>query len=51
MPCGCGRPEVAAAAVAERKHVTLLHYDSHYDLIAEVTGQAMQWAVERGTVP
>jgi hypothetical protein len=25
--------------------------DSDYELIAEVTGQAMQWVVARGTVP
>jgi predicted nucleic acid-binding protein len=39
------------AAVAEREGVTILHYDSDYDLIAEVTGQPMQWVVPRGTVP
>jgi hypothetical protein len=25
--------------------------DSDYELIAEVTGQPMQWVVARGTVP
>jgi predicted nucleic acid-binding protein len=44
-----GLPDLLIAAVAEREHVTLLHYDSGYDLIAEVTGQQMQWVVPRGT--
>jgi predicted nucleic acid-binding protein len=45
-----GFPDLLIAAVAEREHVTLLHYDSDYDLIAEVTGQQTQWVVPRGTV-
>jgi predicted nucleic acid-binding protein len=46
-----GFPDLLIAAVAEREQVTLLHYDGDYDLIAEVSGQAMQWVVPRGTVP
>ena len=46
-----GFPGLLVAAVAERERVTLLHYDSDYDLIAEVTGQPMQWVVQRGIVP
>jgi predicted nucleic acid-binding protein len=46
-----GFPDLLVAAVAERERVTLLHYDSDYDLIAGVTGQPMQWVVQRGTVP
>jgi hypothetical protein len=46
-----GFPDLLVAAVAERERVTLLHYDSDYDLIAEVTGQPMKWVVQRGTVP
>ena len=46
-----GFPGLLIAAVAEREQVTLLHYDSDYDLIAQVTTQPMQWAVPRGTVP
>jgi predicted nucleic acid-binding protein len=46
-----GFPGLLIAAVAEREDVTILHYDSDYDLIAEVTGQPMQWVVPRGTVP
>jgi predicted nucleic acid-binding protein len=46
-----GFPDLLIAAVAERELVTLLHYDSDYDLIADVTGQPAQWVVPRGTVP
>jgi predicted nucleic acid-binding protein len=43
--------DLLIAAVAEREQVTLLHYDSDYDLVAEITRQPMQWGVPRGTVP
>lgn len=46
-----GFPDLLIAAVAEREQVTLVHYDSDYDLIAEITRQSMQWVVPRGTVP
>ena len=46
-----GFPDLLVAAVAERERVTLLHYDSDYDLIAHITGQQAQWVVPRGTVP
>jgi predicted nucleic acid-binding protein len=46
-----GFADLLIAAVAEREQVTLVHYDSDYDLIAEVTSQPMQWVVPRGTVP
>ena len=46
-----GFPDLLIAAVAEREHVTLLHCDSDYDLVAEVTAQPMQWVVPRGTLP
>jgi predicted nucleic acid-binding protein len=46
-----GLPELLIAAVAEREHVTVMHYDGDYDFIAQVTGQPMQWVVPRGTVP
>jgi hypothetical protein len=38
-------------AVAEREHITLLHCDTDYDLVAEVTSLQMLWVVPRGTVP
>jgi hypothetical protein len=46
-----GFPDLLVAAVAERERVTVLHYDSHYDIIAQVTSQSAQWVVPRGTVP
>lgn len=46
-----GFPDLVIAAVAERERVTILHFDSDYDLIAQVTGQPTQWVVPRGTVP
>lgn len=39
------------AAAAERAGLTVLHYDADYHLIAEVTGQPVEWVVERGSVP
>jgi predicted nucleic acid-binding protein len=46
-----GFPNLLIAAVAEREHVTLVHYDGDYELIAEITRQAVHWVVPRGTVP
>ena len=46
-----GFPNLLVSAAAERERVTLLHYDRDFDLIAGITGQAMQWVVPRGTVP
>jgi len=46
-----GFPDLLIAAVAERERITILHYDSDYDLIAKVTGQPTQWVVPRGTIP
>jgi hypothetical protein len=37
--------------MAERERVTILHYNGDYDLIAQITGQPVQWVVPRGTVP
>ena len=39
------------AAVAECNGLTLLHYDSDFDTIAEVTGQDTRWVVPRGQTP
>jgi predicted nucleic acid-binding protein len=46
-----GFPDLLVAAVAEREHVTVVHYDGDYDFIAQITGQPVQWVVPRGTVP
>lgn len=45
-----GIADLLIAAVAERHRVTILHYDSDYDLIAEITEQPTEWVVPRGTV-
>ncbi|MDR2985737.1 MAG: PIN domain nuclease [Nocardiopsaceae bacterium] len=46
-----GFPDLLVAAVAERERVTIMHYDGDFDLIADVTGQSVQWVVPRGSVP
>jgi len=46
-----GFPDLLIAAVAEREQVTILHYDSDFDMIAEATGQPTRWIVPRGSVP
>ena len=43
-------PDLIIAAAAERAGMVLLHYDSDFDRIASVTGQAMEWVVARGSV-
>lgn len=42
--------DLVIAAAAELASLTVLHYDADYDLIAEVTGQLVEWVVERGSV-
>ena len=44
-------PDLIIAAAAEEASLIVIHYDSDYDVIAEVTGQPTEWVVERGTVP
>jgi predicted nucleic acid-binding protein len=46
-----GMADLLIAAVAERNGLTLLHYDSDFDTIAEVTGQDTRWVVPRGQIP
>lgn len=43
-------PGLLIAAAAEELGVTVLHYDSDFDMIASVTGQRCQWVVPAGTV-
>jgi predicted nucleic acid-binding protein len=40
--------DALVAAVAEARGLTVLHYDADFELIADVTGQAHAWIVERG---
>lgn len=43
-------PDLLIAAVAERERLAVLQYDDDYELIAQITGQPVQWVVPRGTV-
>jgi predicted nucleic acid-binding protein len=43
-------PDLVIAATAEVSGATVLHYDTDYDRIAEVTGQPMEWVAERGSL-
>ena len=43
-------PDLLIAAVAEINHLTVIHYDADYDLIAEVTRQPCEWVVPRGSL-
>ncbi|HEU0132569.1 MAG TPA: PIN domain nuclease [Mycobacteriales bacterium] len=43
-------PDLLIAAVAEREGLMVLHYDEDFDRIAALTGQPVQWVVDRGTV-
>lgn len=42
-------PELIIAAVAEKHGLVVLHYDADFDRIAEVSKQATEWVVPRGT--
>jgi predicted nucleic acid-binding protein len=42
--------DLLIAAVAELHSATLLHYDRHFDAIAGVTGQPMEWLARRGSL-
>lgn len=37
------------AAIAETRSLTVLHYDADFELVADITGQAHEWIVPRGT--
>ena len=43
-------PDLLIAAAAEQAGLTVLHYDSDYDIIAKVTGQSCEWIVPAGSV-
>ena len=43
-------PDLLIAAAAERAGLTLVHYDADYELIAEITGQAVRWVAPRGSL-
>jgi predicted nucleic acid-binding protein len=43
-------PDLIVAAIADVEGLTVLHYDSDFDIIAAITGQPTEWVVARGTV-
>ena len=43
-------PDLLIAAAGEERGVSVLHYDADFGHIAEVTGQATEWIVPRGSV-
>jgi predicted nucleic acid-binding protein len=43
-------PDLLIAAAAEAAGLTVLHYDRDYEVIAAVTGQPVEWVVERGSL-
>ncbi len=45
-----GVADLLIAATAEIEGLTVLHYDADFDVIAEVTGQPMEWVVPRGSI-
>ena len=45
-----GVADLLIAATAEIERLTVLHYDAGFDLIAEITGQACEWIVPRGSI-
>jgi predicted nucleic acid-binding protein len=44
-------PDLLIAAASESADLTVLHYDTDFDAIAEVTRQRTEWVVPRGSVP
>jgi predicted nucleic acid-binding protein len=48
---GPGPADFLIAAAAESQGWTLVHYDSHYDLIVDCTGQPARWVADRGSLP
>jgi predicted nucleic acid-binding protein len=43
-------PNLLVAAAAEARGMTVLHYNTDFDLIAGVTGQSCEWVVPAGSV-
>ncbi len=46
-----GLADLLIASCARRAGLELLHYDSDFDHIVEITGQRTEWIVPRGSVP
>lgn len=43
-------PDLIIAAAAESASLTMLHYDSDFERNANLTGQAQEWVVPRGSL-
>jgi predicted nucleic acid-binding protein len=43
-------PDLLVAAAAEEQALTVLHYNSDFDLISQITGQPSRWVVASGTI-
>jgi hypothetical protein len=43
--------DLLIAAAAEAAGLVVLHYDHDFDLIAEITGQPVEWILPAGAVP
>lgn len=43
--------DLILAACAEANELAVLHYDGDFDLIADVTGQPMEWVAPAGSIP
>lgn len=43
-------PDLLVAAVGEVEHLSVLHYDSDFELISSITGQPTEWVVPRGSI-
>jgi len=48
--CALSLVDALLAAVAEARQLTVVHYDADFERVADVTGQAHEWIVDRGTV-
>lgn len=47
---GVSVADLVLAAIADIEDLTILHYDTDFDLISDVTGQPAEWVVERGSI-
>lgn len=43
--------DLLIAAAAEAAGLVVLHYDRDFDLIADVTGQPVEWIMPAGSIP
>ena len=43
--------DLILAACAEANGLAVLHYDHDFELIADVTGQLMEWVAPAGSIP